>query len=191
MTKLESKSMKGTIVKVLQVNAPPDRVYRAFTVKEDIQKWMANDFEIDARKGGKFKMGRESDGHATTGEFLEVVPNQLLVYNWRMNDYDKDTGKRIPNWSDDNPSRVTVKFEKTGKGTKITVTHEGFPERDEEYWAHDVGWEMLGGEVLKYYLEHSQEEFDKWWSNQEPDWQTRWQKMVDERIQSFARRTKS
>ncbi len=184
MTKDESDSMTGTIVKVFQVNSPPERAYKAFTNGEDVQQWMADQFEVDPRKGGKFKMGRESDGHATIGEFLEVVPNQLLVYTWRMNDYDKDTGKRIPNWSDDNPSKVTVKFEKAGKGTKITVTHEGFPERDEEYWAHEVGWEMLGGEVLKYYLEHSQQEFDKWWKENEASWQERWQKAVDARAKS-------
>ncbi|MGA2790264.1 MAG: SRPBCC family protein [Candidatus Bathyarchaeia archaeon] len=184
MTKPESESMRGTIVKVFQVNASPDRVYRAFTVKEDLQQWMADYLEVDPRKGGKFKMGREEDGMATTGEFLEVVPNQLLVYTWSMNDYDKNTGKRIPKWSDDNPSKVTVKFEKAGNGTKITLTHEGFPERDEEYWGHEVGWEMLAGEVLKYFLEHSQQEFDKWWKENEASWQERWQKTMDERVKS-------
>ena len=179
-------SLKGTIVKVLQVDATPERVFKAFTDKKDIQEWMADHFEIDARKGGKFKMGREVDGFATTGEFLEVVPNQLLVYTWRMNAYEKENGKRIPNWSDENPSKVTVKFERAGKGTKITVKHEGFPERDEEYWAHEVGWEMLGGEILKYYLEHSQQEFDKWWKENEASWQERWQKTVDARIKSSA-----
>lgn len=28
--------------------------------------------------------------------------------------------------------------------------------------AHEVGWDMLSGEVLKYYLEHPKHEFDKW-----------------------------
>jgi uncharacterized protein YndB with AHSA1/START domain len=186
MSKPDSASLRGTIVKVLQIDAPPERVYKAFTDKKDILQWMSDHFEIDPRKGGKFKMGQEADGYATTGEFLEVVPNQLLVYTWRMNEYDKSTGKKIPNWSDDNPSKVTVKFEKAGKGTKITVRHEGFPEQDEEYWGHEVGWEMLGGEVLKYYLEHSQQEFDKWWKQNEASWQERWQKTVDAHSKSSA-----
>ena len=180
----KADSVEGTIVKVFHVNAPPERVYKAFTDRKDMQEWMADHFEINARKGGKFKMGRESDGYATTGEFLEVAPNQLLVYTWRMNEYDKATGKPIPNWSDDNPSKVTIRFEKAGKGTKLTVTHEGFPERNEQYWAHEVGWEMLGGEVLKYYLEHPPEEFDKWWKENEASWQERWQKNIDARIKS-------
>jgi hypothetical protein len=37
---------------------------------------------------------------------------------------------------------------------------------------------------LKYYLEHSQEEFDKWWKENEPSWQERWQKNVDARAKS-------
>ncbi len=131
-------------------------------------------------------MGRETDGFVAKGEFLEVEPNQRLVYTWRMNEYDNKTGKPVPNWSDDNPTKVTVKFQKEGKGTKINITHEGFPERDEEYWAHEVGWEMLGGEVLKYYLEHSQEEFDKWWKENETSWQERWQKAVDRHAKSSA-----
>ena len=180
----DSTTLKGTIVKVLQIDAPPERVYKAFTDKQDMQEWMAEQFEIDARKGGKFKMGREADGRVTKGELMEVVPNELLVYSWQMNDYDTKTGKKIPNWSDDNPTKVTVKFEKAGKGTKVTVKHEGFPERDEEYWGHEVGWELLGGEVLKYYLEHPKAEFDRWWKENESTWQERWQKTVETRAKA-------
>lgn len=179
--------MKGTIVKVLQIEAPPERVFKAFTNKEDLQEWMADHYEIDARKGGKWRMGRKEDGYVATGELLEVVPNQLLVYTWQMNDYDAESGKKISNWMDTNPTKVTVKFEKAGRGTKVTVTHEGFPERDEAYWGVDTGWEMLGGQVLKYYLEHSQAQFDKWWKENESSWQERWQKMMETRAKSVSR----
>jgi uncharacterized protein YndB with AHSA1/START domain len=60
-------SLKGTIVKVLQIDASPERAYKAFTDQKDMVEWMADHFEIDPRKGGKFKMGQESDGFATTG----------------------------------------------------------------------------------------------------------------------------
>jgi uncharacterized protein YndB with AHSA1/START domain len=176
--------MKGTIVKVIEINAPPERVYKAFTNKQDMVEWMADDFEIDPKIGGKFKMGRESDGHVIGGEILEVAPGKRLVYTWGMNDYDTKTGKKIPHWSDDSPTKVTVLFEKAGKGTKVTVKHEGFPERDEEYWGHAVGWDFLGGEVLKYYLEHSKAEFDKWWKENESAWQERWQKAVEARVKA-------
>ena len=38
----KSDSMKGTIIKVFQVNAPPERVYRAFTDKREMEEWMAD-----------------------------------------------------------------------------------------------------------------------------------------------------
>jgi uncharacterized protein YndB with AHSA1/START domain len=176
----KSPSMAGTIVKTFEIDAPPERVYKAFTTKKDLQEWKFDHYQIDGRKGGRFKMGREEDGYVVTGEFLELVPNEKLVYTWRMNDYDKGSLKPIPNWSDENPSKVTVKFEKAKKGTKITLVHEGFPQKDEEYYMHEVGWDLLVGEVLKHYLESSKEEFYKWWARVEPNWEERWQKKAKE-----------
>jgi len=184
MPETDSDAMKGTIVKVLQIDAPPERVFKAFTSKKDMREWMADDYEIDARKGGRFKMGGEEDGYTATGEILEIVPNDLLVYTWQMNDYDPKTGKKVPNWSDSKPTKVTVRFEKAGKGTKVTLTHEGFPERDEVFFGHLVGWDMLAGEVLKYYLEHPKDEFDRWWKQNEAGWDERWQRTIEERVKS-------
>ncbi len=184
MPQTDADSMKGTILKVLQIDAPPERVFKAFTNKEDVQEWMADHYEIDARKGGKWRMGGEADGYVATGEVVDVIPNELLVYTWQMNDYDTETGKKVPSWMDTSPTKVTVKFEKAGRGTKVTVTHQGFPERDEAYWGTEVGWEMLGGEVLKYYLEHTKSEFDKWWKENESSWQERWQKTVETRAKA-------
>jgi uncharacterized protein YndB with AHSA1/START domain len=184
MTQRESDSMKGTVVRVFQIEAPPERVFKAFTTKEDAREWIADNYEIDPRKGGKWRMGGEKDGFVGTGEVLEIVPNQLLVYTWQMNDYDPETGKKIPNWMDTTPTKVTVRFERAGRGTKVTVRHEGFPERDESYWGVDVGWDMLAGQVLKYYLEHTQAEFDRWWKENESSWQERMQKAVEMRIKT-------
>ena len=187
MPQTDSDSMKGTIVKVLQIEAPRERVFKAFTNKEDVQEWMADHYEIDPRIGGKWSMGRKEDGYVATGELLDVVPNELLVYTWQMNDYDAESGKKIPNWMDTSPTKVTVKFEKAGRGTKVTVTHEGFPELDEAYWGVDTGWEMLAGELLKYYLEHTPEQFDRWWKENESSWQERWQKMMETRAKAVSR----
>ena len=184
MSENNSDTVKGVIVKVLQIDAPPERVFRAFTNPQDVREWMADHYEIDARKGGKWTMGRKEDGFVATGTLQEVVANQLLVYTWQMNDYDIENGKRIPNWMDSSPTKVTLKFEKAGRGTKVTIRHEGFPERDEHYWGTDVGWELLGGEVLKYYLEHSKAEFDRWWKETELTWQQRWQKTIEARVNS-------
>ena len=177
----ESSSLKGTIVKVFEIGCPVERAYRAFTNKQDLQEWIADHYEIDARKGGKYKMGSETDGFVNSGEFLEALPNELLVYTWNMQRFDEKGNpieRTVGYGTRQEPMKVTVRFEKTNKGTRIKLTHEGFPERDEDYWAHSVGWEMLAGEVLKYYLEHSKEDFDRWWNENETAWHKRWQENV-------------
>jgi len=186
-----SRSVAGTIVRTYELNANPERVYQAFTNKEDLQNWKEDHYEIDARKGGKFKMGLESDGFAVTGEFLELVPNEKIVYSWKINEYDEQ-GKLIPNFSQERPTKVTVKFEKAGtKGTKVTLIHEGFPEKDEEYYQHETGWDLLIGQVLKAYLEKTPEEYAKWWANEEPNWEQKWQKLSEEKMKSKLVQTKA
>jgi uncharacterized protein YndB with AHSA1/START domain len=178
----ESSSLEGTVVKVYEINCSVERAYRAFTTKQDLQEWIADRYEIDARKGGKYRMGSEADGFVNSGEFLEAIPNELLVYTWNMQRFD-EKGNELPKPHQE-PLKVTVRFEKSDKGTKIKVTHEGFPERNEEYWGHSVGWEMLVGEVLKYYLEHPKPEFDKWWNDNGASWHERWQENVSQRAKS-------
>ena len=144
---------------------------------------MADKYEVDARRRGKFKMGDESDGFVITGEFLDVEPDSKLVYTWVMTEFDPKSKKPILTWMQENPSKVTIKFEKKPKkGTRIVLVHEGFPERDENFYGHEVGWDVLIGEVLKAYLEKSPEEYDAWWKKQEPSFNDRWQEMIRERV---------
>jgi uncharacterized protein YndB with AHSA1/START domain len=181
----DTDSVRGTIIRTYQLNASPERVYEAFTNRKDLEMWKADEYEIEPRKGGKYKMGLESDGYAVTGEFLELVPNEKIVYSWKMTEYDEKTHKPIPHWSSDTPTKVTVKFEKAGdRGTKITLIHDGFPEKDEEYYMHEVGWDLMIGKSLKAYLEKSKEDYLSWWAEQEPGWQVTWQKMTEGRIMS-------
>jgi uncharacterized protein YndB with AHSA1/START domain len=180
-----SETVKGTIIRTYQVNAKPERAFKAFTNKDDLEMWKSDHYEIDPKKGGKFKMGLESDGFAVTGEFLEVVPDEKIVYSWRMMQYDEKTGKLIPNFSQDSPTKVTVKFEKAGSsGTKITLIHEGFPERNEEFYMHETGWDLLIGRSLKAYLEMSRDEYLSWWKEQEPEWDQLWQKLSEEKMRA-------
>jgi len=183
MPKNKQESLSGTITRTYEVDADADRVFEAFTKKKDLEMWMADHYEIEAKRGGKFKAGSESEGTVITGEFLEVEPDSKLVYSWVMNEYDPQTKKLIPSWMQENPSKVTVKFEKKpGKKTRIVLVHEGFPDRDENFYGHEVGWDLLVGEVLKVYLEKSPKEYELWWKEREPSWNDRWQKLIRERM---------
>ncbi len=181
---LQPKTLTGNIVKTFVIDAPPRRVFKAFTSIKDLRNWMEDNATIEARKGGTFQIGRKEDGNTITGEILDFVPNKKIVYTWELSEYDKKTHKLLKNWSHENPSKFTVKFSKSRNGTKIAITHVGFPEMNEEYWMHEVGHELIFGEVLKYYLEHSKSKFDLWWKEQEPTWQKRWQKIAKERMRA-------
>ena len=183
----KTESLAGTITRTFEVDASVDRIFEAFTKRKDLEMWMADRYEIEAKKGGKFKVGEESDGYTITGEFLEFEPNSKLVYTWVMNDYDPKTKKLIPSWMQENPSKVTVRFEKKPrKGSRIVLIHEGFPGHDENFYGHEVGWDLLVGEVLKAYLEKSPEEYQAWWKEREPVWNDRWQELIRERMSSAA-----
>lgn len=69
-------------------DAPPERVYAAWTDPETLPQWWAprpfttTNVEMDVRPGGVFNSVMKSeDGteYPNTGVFLEVVPNRKLV----------------------------------------------------------------------------------------------------------------
>lgn len=72
-----------------EVDVPPELVWKAWTTPELLKEWFAPKpfetpgCEIDLRPGGKFRTvmrspeGDEFDG---TGCFLEVIPNERLVW---------------------------------------------------------------------------------------------------------------
>ncbi len=188
MPRRAPKSLAGTIVKTLTLDAPVERVYRAFTERRDLEQWLAEPYPLDLREGGDFEFGQKADGHMTGGTFLEVEPNKRLVYTWRFTVFDPKTRKRVPNWSEERPTKVTVTFARAGKGTKVTIHHEGFPEGAAEYWPHEVGWEMLVGDVLRKYLEVPRKEFDAWWAAEGEAWQQRFNATVGERAAGPAKK---
>lgn len=116
------------------------RVYRAWTEPELMMKWFIDSdyemtiVELDLRPGGAYRLeGREPDGRpwAIEGTYLEVAPEERLVYTWKW-EGDKALGGP-------GDTVVTVEFRDLGSETELVVTQEGFTNeiaRD----AHDTGW---------------------------------------------------
>jgi uncharacterized protein YndB with AHSA1/START domain len=59
VSKWEASQRPGTIVKTQIIDVPPERALKAFITRDDLAEWLEEEFEIDARVGGKFKMGSE------------------------------------------------------------------------------------------------------------------------------------
>ena len=109
------------------LRAPPGRVYRAFLDADALCRWLppygflCRVHELDAQVGGHFRMsfrnfatGRE---HFFGGEYLELLPEQLIRYVDRFDD------PNLPG-----VMQVTVSLRAVVCGTELTVVQEGIPE---------------------------------------------------------------
>jgi uncharacterized protein YndB with AHSA1/START domain len=111
--------------RVLQ--APPDRVYRAFVDPDAKVKWLpphgftGKVHHIDPRVGGSYKMSftnfTSGKSHSFGGEYLEVVPNELLRWTDRFDD---------PNLSGE--MKTTLRLKKVSVGTEVDIVQEGIPD---------------------------------------------------------------
>ena len=109
------------------LRAPPPRVYRAFLEAEALAKWMApNGFtakvhHIEARVGGTFKMSftnfTTGQSHSFGGEYLELVPGELLRYTDQFDD------PNLPG-----VLQVTVSLKAVSCGTELDVVQAGIPQ---------------------------------------------------------------
>ena len=106
-----------------RLNAPPSKIYRAWTDAAKISRWFGpEDAEIlraetDVRVGGRFRIvfrGPDGEEHDVGGIYREVVPDQKLVFTWAW----RSTPER--------ESLVTVALKRDGDGTLLTLLHEQF-----------------------------------------------------------------
>ena len=107
--------------------AKTERVYKAFIDADAMAKWLPpNGFtgkvhEMDARVGGSYKMSftnfSTGNSHSFGGEFVEMVPNEKLVYTDKFDD---------PNLPGE--MRTTIEIKQVSVGTEINIVQEGIPD---------------------------------------------------------------
>jgi uncharacterized protein YndB with AHSA1/START domain len=105
----------------------PEKVYRAFIEADALAKWLPpNGFtctvhSLDAKVGGSFRMSFRNfttgDGHAFGGDYVELVPGELVRYTDKFDD---------PNLPGE--MQVTVALKKVSVGTEINITQAGIPD---------------------------------------------------------------
>ena len=119
--------MPGTVKLHRVFTSKPERVYKAFIDPAAMCKWLPpNGFtgtvhEMDAKVGGSYKMSftnfSNGQSHAFGGEFVEMVPNERLVYTDRFDD---------PNMPGE--MRTTVTIKQVSVGVELNVVQEGIPD---------------------------------------------------------------
>jgi uncharacterized protein YndB with AHSA1/START domain len=118
---------KGGTVRLHRVfAAKPEKIYRAFLDPDAIARWLpphgftCKVHHLDPRIGGSFRMSfcnfTTEKSHAFGGEYLELVPNELVRYRERFDD---------PGLPGD--MHVTVKIRKALVGAEIDIVQEGIP----------------------------------------------------------------
>ena len=105
----------------------PEKLYRAFTEPAAMARWLppygftCEVHHMDARVGGSFRMSFHNfgsgNGHAFGGEYLELVPQELIRYT------DRFEGPNLPGTLE-----VTVRLTPVLCGTELSVTQAGIPE---------------------------------------------------------------
>lgn len=107
--------------------AKPEKVYRAFLEPDAIASWLppfgftCTVHELDAKVGGNHKMSFRNfttgDRHSFGGDYLELIPNERLVYTDKFDD---------PNLPGE--MKVTVTLSSVSVGTEMTLVQEGVPD---------------------------------------------------------------
>jgi uncharacterized protein YndB with AHSA1/START domain len=141
--------------------APRERVWAAWTQREQLEQWMCKDVpshhpkyvELDVRPGGRYVMEIPlPDGkYVGQGVFREVRPPEKLVFTWGWRRVPEKPGDQVPSGE----SLVTVELLDRGASTEMLFTHTEF-ESAEVREGTRKGW--LGCfEVLARALEGVQE----------------------------------
>lgn len=113
-----------------RVTAPRERVFRAWTDAQSLQRWFfptVNDnavphAEVDLRVGGHYRITMHtSSGDIAAmvgGTYYEVHPPTKLVFSWAWEAPEPDASETL----------VTVELHELAGETEIIITHEQFPD---------------------------------------------------------------
>lgn len=106
--------------------ASPEKIFKAFTDADAMASWLppygfvCKVHSMDVQIGGKYKMSFTNFGtgnsHSFGGEYLEIIPNELLKYTDEFDD------PNLPG-----QMTTTIILRQVLCGTEITATQEGIP----------------------------------------------------------------
>lgn len=117
----------GTVTLHRVMRASPEKIYRAFLQPAALAKWIppygftCDVHHLDAKVGGTFRMSftnfTTGNSDSFGGEYLELVPNELLRYTDTFDD---------PNLPGE--MTVSVVLKPVMCGTDVSITQSGIPE---------------------------------------------------------------
>jgi uncharacterized protein YndB with AHSA1/START domain len=121
----------GEVVQEVMVDASPETIFELLTVPDQHVRWMGTEAELDARPGGTYRV-LVAGQHPAGGEFVEVVPNEKVVFTFGWDAPDNP----VPPGS--STIEITLHAEGGGK-TLVRLVHRDLP--DEMVPQHVHGWD--------------------------------------------------
>jgi len=128
-------------------DAPPEKIWKALTDKNEMRKWYFDiaDFKPEVGFEFQFTGGTDTKTYNHLCQVTDVVPGKRLAYSWRYDGYE---------------GLSEVIFELFGEGsqTRLKLTHRGldtFPSDNPDLAAQNFaeGWAGIIGGSLKKYVE--------------------------------------
>ena len=149
--------MENQIEKRIELNAPVARVWRALTDHREFGEW----FRV--RLEGPFVPGQVSRGHVTYPGYehlkweavvKQMQPEKVFSFTWHPYAIDPNV-----DYSQETPTLVEFRLEKSATGTLLVVTESGFdkipPHRQiEALRMNDNGWAIQTQNIEKYVAQH-------------------------------------
>lgn len=132
--------MSKAIHHEIEFKANPQRVYEALLDTKQFSAFTGAPAQIDPQAGGKFSCF----GGMITGRNVELIPNERIVQAWR-----------VKVWPEGMYSIVLFELQPTGSGTRLIMTHDGFPDSMRAHLNDEMpdgGWHRQYWEPLQKYL---------------------------------------
>ena len=117
------------LVREIHIKASPEVVFAFLVDPEKYVQWGGSEAVLEPHPGGTYRV-LMGGTHQSAGEFLEVVPNERVVFTfgWDV------PGHPIPAGS----TQVEFRLVPDDLGTTVRLTHSGLP--DDAIADHTGGW---------------------------------------------------
>jgi uncharacterized protein YndB with AHSA1/START domain len=131
------------IVNCAVIEAPPEKVFAAFTTADSLAKFFATSAEFDGRWGGQWKLVDTNYPHKSTGSGTVTgwEPPNLVRMDW--------------SWYKTNlhPTQVTYRILPHEKGSLLIIQHHGWgagSDWDYEFSDHSEGWPKVVSQAAAF-----------------------------------------
>ncbi|TLX85261.1 MAG: SRPBCC domain-containing protein [Thaumarchaeota archaeon] len=142
---------ENEVRKIIEIDAPPEIVFKALTNIEDLTQWFPDKGIFEPRVGGKMRFTflaspRMDRDHLLEGEIVEFVANKKLSYTFIADKTYLPDGIPVPD------TLVTWNLEEIGKNkTRVNLVHTGFTEKMANMFKEvTAGWNHFAGRLVEY-----------------------------------------